>query len=126
MLMMSTGISVARCMEPAPGAHDPEEQCRADDAQRVRPTEERDGDPVEAEVDEVLGRVVLRVAEDLDAAAHAGEAAGDAHGEDDDERRPDAGVACGAGIRAHGSDLEAQRRLEQHEPDGERGEQRQR
>ena len=73
MLMMSTGMSVARCIEPGAGAHDPEEQRRADDAERVRPTEERDGDAVEAEVDEVLGRVVLGDAQDLDAAAQAGQ-----------------------------------------------------
>ena len=124
MLMMSTGMSVARCIEPAPARMHPEEQGGADHAERVRPTEQRDGDPVEAEVDEVLGGVVLGDAQDLDAPPRPASPpamlivrtvmnAG---------RMP--GVACGAGVRADGPDLEAERRLEQEEPDDERGEER--
>ena len=66
MLMMSTGMSVARCIEPAPGAHDPEQQRGADHAERMGPPEQRHGDAVEAVVHEVLGRVVLGDAQDLD------------------------------------------------------------
>ena len=54
MLMMSTGILGRPLHGPAPGTHDPEEQCRADDAPTDAPAEERDGDPIKYEIDEVL------------------------------------------------------------------------
>ena len=96
-----------------------EEDRRQHDAGRMRAAHQRHGDADEAGAGDEVERDVVLVAHDRVQRHHAGERAGDQHGDDDDARLGDAGVARGLRAEAHGAHLVAELGAPDQHPDDE-------
>ena len=103
---------------------DAEQERGEDDADRMRPSHQRDGDADEAVAGREFEQQAVLVAHELVDREAAGKRAREDHRDDDDPGRRDAGIDRGCRVRADDADRVAEAGAVDQEPDREGGRER--